>query len=291
MDKEAAKKKGAGDELSERKSKKDESWKLPMDEFLKKLKDDNDRKKWDESIKWESEEKPKKTIKKSEKEPEKKSTKKRSVGTGTNGPEPKKKETKKITAKKTAEASGPAFTAAEFKEWYRGTGSAADKKVAKALRKQLGRSGYRKFEDEAIDNYTSRGHLKMFKRVSGGGESSASVKATKSNTKTTSKTNTLSAKDISDIELPRRDIKKIAKEFGVSDRAVGAWYAGGNWRGATSSDLKESGKLDRAIKKALGKKAYDAASSDAKLVDAVLDKSVRSKYVSDKTPKALSKSS
>lgn len=65
-------------------------------------------------------------------------------------------------------ASSPAFTAAEFKEWYRGTGSAADKKVAKALREQLGRAGYRKFEDEAIDNYSSRGHLSMFKRVSGG---------------------------------------------------------------------------------------------------------------------------
>lgn len=72
-----------------------------------------------------------------------------------------------------AKASSPAFTAAEFKEWYRGTGSAADKKVAKALRAQLGRSGYKKLEDEAIDNYSSRGHLSMFKRVSGGSEVSA----------------------------------------------------------------------------------------------------------------------
>lgn len=68
-------------------------------------------------------------------------------------------------------SSRPAFTAAEFKEWYRGTGSAADKKVAKALRAQLGRSGYRKFEDESINNYSSRGHLSMFKKVgSMGGE-------------------------------------------------------------------------------------------------------------------------
>ena len=73
------------------------------------------------------------------------------------------KKTTKTTPKSTT--SEPAFTAAEFKEWYRGTGSAADKKVAKALRAQLGRSGYRKFEDEAIDNYSSRGHLSMFKRV------------------------------------------------------------------------------------------------------------------------------
>ena len=72
-------------------------------------------------------------------------------------------QTTKSSAKPTS--SGQAFTAAEFKEWYRGTGSAADKKVAKALRSQLGRSGYRKFEDEAINNYSSRGHLSMFKRI------------------------------------------------------------------------------------------------------------------------------
>lgn len=71
------------------------------------------------------------------------------------------------------------FTKEEFKEWYEGTGSTADKKVAKALRKQLGRSGYRKFEDEAIDNYTPRGHSKMFKRFSNElkGSSSKDTKA------------------------------------------------------------------------------------------------------------------
>lgn len=86
----------------------------------------------------------------------------------------------KTTAKPTT--SEPAFTAAEFKEWYQGTGSAADKKVAKALRAQLGRSGYRKLEDEAIDNYSARGHLSMFKRVSSdGGGSIPKTKDSKSN--------------------------------------------------------------------------------------------------------------
>lgn len=83
---------------------------------------------------------------------------------------PKDKKPMVQTTKSSAKpaSSGPAFTASEFKEWYHGTGSAADKKVAKALRAQLGRSGYRKLEDEAIDNYSSRGHLSMFKRISGG---------------------------------------------------------------------------------------------------------------------------
>lgn len=172
--KEAAKKKGAGDEIVERKKK---NWELPMDEFLKNLKDERAQKRENEEPKKVEDEKPKKkSEKKSEKKtPSKKTTKKRTVGTGTNGPEPKKKTTTKKTAAK-ADTSEPAFTKDEFKEWYRGTGSAADKKVAKALRKQLGRSGYRKFEDEAIDNYTSRGHLSMFKRVSGGSSASAKTK-------------------------------------------------------------------------------------------------------------------
>lgn len=80
------------------------------------------------------------------------------------------------TRKTSAKSSEPSFTAAEFKEWYRGTGSAADKKVAKALRAQLGRSGYRKLEDEAIDSYSSRGHLSMFKRVSGGDSKRSPIK-------------------------------------------------------------------------------------------------------------------
>lgn len=185
--KEAAKKKGAGDEFSS-KVKKGDEWKLPMNEFLEKLKEERAKKREDEEPKNVEDEKPKKkSEKKSEKKtPAKKTTKKRTVGTGTNGPEPKKKATTKKTASK-ADTSEPAFTRDEFKEWYRGTGSAADKKVAKALRKQLGRSGYRKFEDEAIDNYTSRGHLSMFKRVSGGSSSSAKTKSASVSTKITTK--------------------------------------------------------------------------------------------------------
>lgn len=134
--KEAAKKKGAGKELEDKFGKK----KMPdpnlsMNEYLDELKKGNSKK--------ESE----------VKEAAKKESKK--------NPEGKKDTTNK------SNISGQAFTAAEFKEWYHGTGSAADKKVAKALRAQLGRSGYRKFEDEAINNYSSRGHLSMFKRVNG----------------------------------------------------------------------------------------------------------------------------
>lgn len=139
--KEAAKKKGAGKELEDKFGKK----KMPdpnlsMNEYLDELKKGNSKK--------ESE------VKEAAKKESKNKT-----------PKVKKDTTNK------SNISGQAFTAAEFKEWYHGTGSAADKKVAKALRAQLGRSGYRKFEDEAINNYSSRGHLSMFKKVgSMGGE-------------------------------------------------------------------------------------------------------------------------
>lgn len=56
----------------------------------------------------------------------------------------------------------------DFKEWYNETGSKGDKRVAKALRKQLGSSGYQKFRNFVDDNYdASHGHWKMFQRVKG----------------------------------------------------------------------------------------------------------------------------
>lgn len=159
---EAAKKKGSGSELEAKKAAKKSEMpdpRLDMKEYLDKLKE----------------------TAKSEKD-----SLKRPVGGGTLGPDKKKPAPKKpISKKKPTEkkvtksvgsgslgptkknASGE-ISSADFKEWYHGTGSAADKKVAKALRAQLGRSGYRKLEDEAIDNYSSRGHLSMFKRVGGG---------------------------------------------------------------------------------------------------------------------------
>lgn len=173
--KEVSKKEGAGKELEEHK-KKPVQLEIPFDK--------------EEEKKVLSE--VKETAKKSEKPTKGKTTKKvRPVGSGTNGPIPKKSEKKvtKVITKTTTKptTSAPAFTAAEFKEWYRGTGSASDKKVAKALRAQLGRAGYRKLEDEAIDGYSARGHLSMFKRVSGGSSSSAKTKSVDAPTKATSK--------------------------------------------------------------------------------------------------------
>lgn len=163
--KEAAKKKGAGKELEDKFGKK----KMPdpnlsMNEYLDELK------KGKKSGSNEAANEDEKTQRSSLSSLEKKLTSKENRVT----PKDKKPmvQTTKSSAKPTS--SGPAFTASEFKEWYHGTGSAADKKVAKALRAQLGRSGYRKFEDEAINNYSSRGHLSMFKKLGSGGSSTPS---------------------------------------------------------------------------------------------------------------------
>ena len=235
--KEAAKKKGAGDEFSS-KVKKGEEWKLPMNEFLDKLKEERAKKREDEEPKKVEDEKPKKkSEKKSEKKtPAKKATKKRTVGTGTNGPEPKKKATTKKTASK-ADTSEPAFTRDEFKEWYRGTGSAADKKVAKALRKQLGSSGYRKFEDEAIDNYTSRGHLSMFKRVSGGSSTGSTKESNES------KVSKVSSK----VPKAKPEKKSVKGSLGITKSEFKEWYSD------TDGSSPSFKKVNKALKKFYGK--------------------------------------
>lgn len=232
--KEAAKKKGAGDEIAERKKK---NWELPMNEFLKKLKEERAQKREEEESKRVEDEKTKESEKKTEKKtPAKKTTKKRTVGTGTNGPEPKKKTTTKKTATK-ADTSEPAFTSAEFKEWYRGTGSDADKKVAKALRKQLGRSGYRKFEDEAISNYTSRGHLSMFKRVSGGSSTGSTKESNES------KVSKVSSK----VPKAKPEKKSVKGSLGITKSEFKEWYSD------TDGSSPSFKKVNKALKKFYGK--------------------------------------
>ena len=60
--------------------------------------------------------------------------------------------------------SAHGFTKDDFNEWYEGTGSAADKKVAKALRKTLGRKAYDELSDLAADNYKKGGASSFFKK-------------------------------------------------------------------------------------------------------------------------------
>lgn len=54
------------------------------------------------------------------------------------------------------------FTKEEFAEWYEGTGSKADKKVEKALRKALGRKAYDELNDAAAESYKKGGAHNFF---------------------------------------------------------------------------------------------------------------------------------
>lgn len=144
--KEALKKKGAGDELEERKKK------LAMEQLAGEKA---------------SEELEKKLLEK-EKE-EKKST----------------KDSSKVTTE-------PAFTAAEYKSWYHWDQDAdpnnkAAKKVAKALRAQMGRAGYNRYFNELTEGYSPRGHISAYKKVGSlGGEESSIPKKNKSKKSETS---------------------------------------------------------------------------------------------------------
>lgn len=57
------------------------------------------------------------------------------------------------------------FTQKEFAEWYNGTGSDVDKKVEKALKKHLGKDGYKELNNHAADNYRKGGHKEMFSNL------------------------------------------------------------------------------------------------------------------------------
>lgn len=56
------------------------------------------------------------------------------------------------------------FTKEEFAEWYEGTGSEADKKVEKALRKAMGSKAYNDLSDSAADSYKAGGADSFFKK-------------------------------------------------------------------------------------------------------------------------------
>lgn len=56
------------------------------------------------------------------------------------------------------------FTQEEFAEWYEGTGSKADKKVEKILKKTLGKSAYEDLNDAAAEGYKKGGADRFFRK-------------------------------------------------------------------------------------------------------------------------------
>lgn len=130
--KKAARKKGAGDELQAKLTQMPDP-KLELQQYLDELK---------------------KKLKKP-------------VGGGITGLEPK--ETKKVPAKKQTKSApkSSGLSSTEFKAWYHDPKSKEGRAAAKKLKEQVGAEKYKELNKEANDNYSSRGHLSMFKRVGG----------------------------------------------------------------------------------------------------------------------------
>ena len=193
----------------------------------------------------------------------------------------KKQKSPKVSESAATKSSSPksssgneSFTRDDFKEWYRGTGSEADKRVAKILKKQLGRSGYKKLEDEAIDNYSSRGHLSMFKRVSSDSAKTptketkgASAKASSESTKKSSKDLAATIKEVN-AKLKEKATKTLTyngRKYYVMDSRGVVKYVDDNGktryyipRGAkVSPAVALKNQIDRSKKEAKAKK--DAA--------------------------------
>lgn len=158
--KEAAKKKGAGDEIEQRRL--DAEWKKIEDDFMKKhpdfeaFDDEGNETKENAAI-----------IKKKEAFTKKHPSWKGGVKSG-----PKEKSAKRSIIEKAPKSdSSYGFTSDEYKAWYHWDQDADPKnksalKVEKALKKQMGTKAYNKYFDELTDNYSARGHNKAFKGLS-----------------------------------------------------------------------------------------------------------------------------
>lgn len=162
--KKAARKKGAGGELQAKITKMPDP-KLELQQYLDELKKSRSGASSD-------------TTKTTKPAPKKKL--KKPVGGGITGLEPR--ETKKVPAKKQTKPApkSSGLSSTEFKAWYHDPKSKEGRAAAKKLKEQVGAEKYKELNKEANDNYSSRGHLSMFKRVGGGGSTAVSKKGTSS---------------------------------------------------------------------------------------------------------------
>ena len=190
--KEMASKEGAGDELA---AKKEKIWQLPMNEFLKKLKEKDAAKKEQETPDAQkTEAAPKKTPK--------------SV-----------KSTKTTKNAATTQANG--VSASDFKSWYHFNDWDKPKKswpaevraADAAIRKQLGsKKAYDDYCSQIDNSYSKSGHNKAFKSFGGGTTSSAKAKTT-----TKGKDGFISHIDGSTFWTKEIKSKKVGNQFSYSE--------------------------------------------------------------------------
>jgi hypothetical protein len=147
--KKAARKKGAGGELQAKLTKMPDP-KLELQQYLDELKKSRSGASSD-------------TTKTTKPAPKKKL--KKPVGGGITGLEPK--ETKKVPAKKQTKPApkSSGLSSTEFKAWYHDPKSKEGRAAAKKLKEQVGAEKYKELNKKANDNYSSRGHISLFKSI------------------------------------------------------------------------------------------------------------------------------
>lgn len=129
----------------------------------------------------------------------KEATKKKGAGDELEALKKKKPVAQKEEVKSPYEEYG--FTKDDFKEWYEGTGSKADKKVEKALKKAMGAKAYNALSDKAADEYKKGGAHRFFTKGLEEMKASTSV-STKSVTPT---------KETKALEQRSKDIAKMVE--------------------------------------------------------------------------------
>jgi len=152
---EAAKKKGAGEELLKKKAISKKPIEEQVEEKMELLKEKMDSKK-----------------DKAGKETTKKSTSKTS------------KTTSKEKSTETPKKSSVSVTSAEFKDWYHDPKTKTGKATAKKLKEQLGAEKYKELNKKADAGYSPRGHISMYKSL-GASSSTGNGKKTTTTSKET----------------------------------------------------------------------------------------------------------
>lgn len=167
MAKEALKKKGAGDEFEQRYRSQFEKKPAGAGSTgrIKKETDQDKAAKLKEVVAKLKKAKASDTAKTKPASKADSTAKKQPVGGGSTGRVKKDATTKKTVPTKSADSTS--VSSADFKTWYHDPHSATGKKVATQLRKQLGIAQYNRLNKQADESYSTRGHLAMYKTLSG----------------------------------------------------------------------------------------------------------------------------
>lgn len=117
------------------------------------------------------------------------------------------------------------FTADEYKAWYHWDQDADPKnksalKVEKALKAKMGAKGYKKYFDEMSDSYSSRGHNKAYKALD------AEATVPKKDAKTPKEPSKIATPNSIE-EIAKAGLKRVSVHYGKGDKKSATYYTDG----------------------------------------------------------------